>query len=91
MFSTSNGRIGPAQCGTPEGGTGRTNGQMKTGPARRGKSMSMSISPIKLVTIAVILVLAALSVGGAVAERIDARASQDRLQFGSLATLSQVA
>lgn len=53
--------------------------------------MSMSISPIKLVTIAVILVLAALSVGGAVAERIDARASQDRLQFGSLATLSQVA
>ncbi len=46
--------------------------------------MTMHLSPIKLLTIGVALALLALSIGGAVADRLQERASADRLLFGTL-------
>ena len=46
--------------------------------------MTTYISPTKLLTIGVMLVLLALSIGGAVADRLQERAAADRLQFGTL-------
>jgi hypothetical protein len=46
--------------------------------------MSFTISPTRLLTIGAILLLLVLGVGGAVAERLEQRASADRLHFGAL-------
>lgn len=46
--------------------------------------MTMHLSPTKLLTIGVMLALLALSIGGAVADRLQERAAADRLQFGTL-------
>lgn len=46
--------------------------------------MTTYISPTKLLTIGVVLALLILSIGGAVADRIQERAAADRLQFGTL-------
>ena len=58
--------------------------------------MTTYISPTKLLTIGVVLALLILSIGGAVADRIQERAAADRLQFGAVsfdtaATVSDVA
>ena len=46
--------------------------------------MTMHLSPTKLLTIGVVLALLVLSIGGAVADRLQERAAADRLQFGTL-------
>jgi hypothetical protein len=46
--------------------------------------MSAKLSPTRLLTIGAILTLLALSVGGALAERLEQRAAGDRLHFGDL-------
>lgn len=46
--------------------------------------MTTTVSPTKLLTIGAILALLALSVGGALADRIEQRASNDRLSFGAV-------
>lgn len=46
--------------------------------------MSTTISPTKLLTIGAVLALLLLSVGGALAQRIEQRAATDRLHFGDV-------
>lgn len=46
--------------------------------------MSITIPPTRLLTIGAILLLLVLGIGGAVAERLEQRASADRLYFGDL-------
>lgn len=46
--------------------------------------MSITVSPTRLLTVGTILLLLVLGVGGAVAERLEQRASADRLHFGEL-------
>ncbi len=46
--------------------------------------MSITIPPTRLLTVGAILLLLVLGIGGAVAERLEQRASADRLYFGDL-------
>lgn len=48
--------------------------------------MTIAISPARLLLAAAILALAVLSIGGAVAERIEARAAIDHLSIGATST-----
>lgn len=53
--------------------------------------MTITIAPNRLLAIAAILLLAVLSIGGALAQRIEARAATDRLTIGAASVQSDAA